>query len=759
MVATACPVLAVGQVVRGVTWSLMMPVALAAVLCGWGVAISQLNGRRAAGWSVALGFPGVFIYVVKLVAPLWKLLLSVYLIIYQAIRWLDNRSLIDPAPFLASWNDLSSRVTVASLRLGEWLISLVKGNPAVDTTAAGLALCLLFWLVGVWAGWHFRRRRLTFLALTPAGVVLTIALTYTREETNLVVLYLIVSLALSGLAHYKDLLTDWLKRGVDYSESIAIDSVTIAAPVVVLVVGLAMLTPSLSWRDLIDKLREPTRSASGQVTDSAKQDAPPNVATNEEYRSGGLPRLILINTPPELLQNVVMTVSTEEEALTTPYYWRTRTYDIYTGVGWASRSARESTLSAGTLLIEPDPAYRTVHQRIELASSQDQSAYWTGILAQADTDLTIAWRLPPPPDSDPLHSGDILGVLASANEYNIFSYIPQVSEAQLQAAGRNYPPEITDRYLDLPDSIPERVLILAGEITGTERTPFDQAVAIESYLRAIPYSLDVDPPPPGQDVVDYFLFTLQKGYCDYYASAMAVMSRAVGLPARIVVGYASGNYNADTKQYVVRQRHAHTWVEIYFPGIGWIEFEPTGSQSSIYRSTNAVETQNDIDQRLVELILPWIREQWQTLLSTLFGQVLLMALGLLGLMVIWQTGSNLYLYMLPSPVTVQKIYIHLEKNALQLLPWLSRGHTPLGLQVSLSKKMAEANTNALARTVLKSAPIEIEKLANLYMEQTYTLHPPSRLQVRSGIKIWSRLIWKLRIVRIFKWIKKESNRS
>jgi len=101
-IAVACPVLAVGQAIRGVTWSLMMPVALAAVLCGWWIGRSRLNGRQAAGWSVALGVVGVFIYVAKLIVPLWNFLISVYSIIFQGIRWLDDRSPVDPTFFVTA---------------------------------------------------------------------------------------------------------------------------------------------------------------------------------------------------------------------------------------------------------------------------------------------------------------------------------------------------------------------------------------------------------------------------------------------------------------------------------------------------------------------------------------------------------------------------------------------------------------------------------------------------------------------------------
>jgi hypothetical protein len=114
----------------------------------------------------------------------------------------------------------------------------------------------------------------------------------------------------------------------------------------------------------------------------------------------------------------------------------------------------------------------------------------------------------------------------------------------------------------------------AGLAGGQSQTPYDQARAIESFLHQYPYSLDVSRPPPDVDVVDYFLFDLQTGFCDYFASAMVVMARAVGLPARLGVGFLQQPADAAGIQ-TIRQINAHSWAEIYFPGYGWIEFEPT----------------------------------------------------------------------------------------------------------------------------------------------------------------------------------------
>jgi hypothetical protein len=120
---------------------------------------------------------------------------------------------------------------------------------------------------------------------------------------------------------------------------------------------------------------------------------------------------------------------------------------------------------------------------------------------------------------------------------------------------------IRNRY-PLCHSIPPRVMMLAREITAAATTPYDRARAIESYLRAFPYTLDLPAPPPQRDVADYFLFDLQKGYCDYYATAMVVMARAADLPARLGTGYAEGRYDINTARYTITEADAHSWVEV-----------------------------------------------------------------------------------------------------------------------------------------------------------------------------------------------------
>ena len=123
---------------------------------------------------------------------------------------------------------------------------------------------------------------------------------------------------------------------------------------------------------------------------------------------------------------------------------------------------------------------------------------------------------------------------ASASRYRIISQPPQPTIAELRAAPEIVPPELARRYLALPEDIPQRVLDLAAQVVGEAETRYDQARALELFLRTYNYTLELDEPRSDQDIVDYFLFDLQEGYCDYYASSMVVMARAVGIPARLL---------------------------------------------------------------------------------------------------------------------------------------------------------------------------------------------------------------------------------
>ena len=164
--------------------------------------------------------------------------------------------------------------------------------------------------------------------------------------------------------------------------------------------------------------------------------------------------------------------------------------------------------------------------------------------------------------------------------YEVTSAISSAGPEELRGASSKYPAWVQERYLQLPPDLPQRVNDLAARVVGGVHTPYDKASAVESYLRSnYPYNLRVDPPPFNADGVDHFLFTLREGYSEYFGSTMAVMLRTVGVPARLAVGYTTGDEIGEEDLFSVTDSHSHAWVEVYFPDFGWIPFEPTPGKS------------------------------------------------------------------------------------------------------------------------------------------------------------------------------------
>ncbi len=159
------------------------------------------------------------------------------------------------------------------------------------------------------------------------------------------------------------------------------------------------------------------------------------------------------------------------------------------------------------------------------------------------------------------------------NRYEAESQLPVIDSDELRLAMNTAPGDMND-YLNLPP-LDIRISKLAEEIAAPAPSNYDKAVAVEQYLSThFGYTLDLPRSLP-QDPLANFLFERKKGHCEYFASSMAVMLRSLGIPSRIVTGFRGGEFNDLTGQYVVRASDAHSWVEAYFRGSGWISFDPT----------------------------------------------------------------------------------------------------------------------------------------------------------------------------------------
>jgi transglutaminase-like putative cysteine protease len=158
--------------------------------------------------------------------------------------------------------------------------------------------------------------------------------------------------------------------------------------------------------------------------------------------------------------------------------------------------------------------------------------------------------------------------------YTVVAQPERFRETDLRRAGSAYPAEIRERYLQLPPLAPE-VRRLSQSLTAGARTPYDAARSVEGHLaRTLRYSLDLVH-TPGRDPLEEFLLGRQGGNCEYFATGMAVLLRASGIPARVVNGFQRGEWNEIGRYFAVRQLDAHSWVEVYFRGAGWVAFDPT----------------------------------------------------------------------------------------------------------------------------------------------------------------------------------------
>jgi transglutaminase-like putative cysteine protease len=163
------------------------------------------------------------------------------------------------------------------------------------------------------------------------------------------------------------------------------------------------------------------------------------------------------------------------------------------------------------------------------------------------------------------------------NRYDAESQLAETDNDELRLAA-NTAPGGMDEYLKLPP-LDGRISKLAEEIAAPAPSNYDKAIAVERYLSThFGYTLELPRSLP-HDPLANFLFERKKGHCEYFASSMAVMLRSLRIPSRIVTGFRGGEFNDLTGQYVVRASDAHSWVEAYFPGSGWISFDPTPAGS------------------------------------------------------------------------------------------------------------------------------------------------------------------------------------
>lgn len=474
-------------------------------------------------------------------------------------------------------------------RAGSWLIAVSSGGSSRETIIFACFLGILSFLLSAFAAWATLRWQQPLPGLMLMALVMALNGYYGAAEIWWAGLFVGLAALLTAIVNFAHLEQEWGQTHVDYPEEVRMESLGYSTIIALFLLAFAMLLPSFSISRLQDwfaSLAPVTEAESTLGQAFAGVDVPrENINVSSPGGVGGsgaLPRDYLIGLPPELAETVVMTAVVfvdiqGQEFLAPPEFlqgthWRALSYDVYTGQGWAISEERLDPTDPFQIIPNPDSADQTsLTQEVSWLSDNRVIRYSIGLPYRFDHATTVSWR----------GITDLARVRAQQqalhNHYLVNSRLVTATPEQLREARlEDVPAALMSRYTALPDSVPLRVVYLAQDVAADYENPYDQARALEQFLRQYPYSLDVDLPPAKVDPVEYFLFELQQGYCDYYASSMVVMARALGLPARLGIGYLAQPPDESGVQSI-RQINGHSWAEVYFAGYGWVEFEPTAT--------------------------------------------------------------------------------------------------------------------------------------------------------------------------------------
>lgn len=646
--------------------------------------------------------------------------------------------------------DLWRAIGTLLARAANWLEAVFYGEGVYDPVGTAVVWGFGLWLCALWAGWMMNRRHRPLLAILPIGGLLSFVLAYTWAMSSVQLPLLGITLLLMALARQRGRESRWTKTGVDFSRDLWGELALVASGLAVVLVIASAIAPSVSIQKFVDwaqELTRPEEPQGEQVAESfglEKQPQPrPKRGPVELVETTDLPRRHLIGSGPELSRIVVLVVQTgelpplppfEAEDLEAPnYYWRSHTYDYYFGRGWSTSHTESVNYDAGEDFTAREvPNRRVLRQDVRVIGELGGIVHVAGQLLSVNHDYTVVWRAP----------HEMFAATTEETAYTADSLVPEFTVENLREAGTDYPQWLLDRYLQLPETVPERVLALARDLTATEPTPYERARAIEVYLREFPYNLDVPTPRNQDDIADYFLFDLQEGYCDYYATSMVVLARAAGLPARMAVGYVAGSYDPMNARYIVTEADAHAWPEIYFPEYGWVRFEPTGGRPPLQHPS---EEEPIIWPEGTEGLGPLVEDVGDEGPSIVLWQVLLAVVGTGVVLVLAVTViDSVGLLLRRSPrATVSRLYKRLQRYAGRLRARRREGDTPYELARALNARLSEIGEAREWGAFLKPAVDELNEITEGYVHAWYTPRELASSDKMRFIWTWWKLRWRL----------------
>lgn len=473
-------------------------------------------------------------------------------------------------------------------RIGVFFSVLAQGETNPDPLMFVLVMAALFWFFGCIAAWAIFRRGGLWAAILPPGIAVYINAYYYLGDALLTIylaVYTFLALILFVRLDVVKRQSLWriIRARVPSETSYRVSRAGLVAAF--LIVGLSWVGPGFArnsttaqfWRAIASPFTS-TRDWFGDVFGSLRG----GLAVGPEFYGNKLPleggvmpvEMHMLNVDPEGFP------SNDGR-----FYWRSRIYDTYQDGGWSYSGGAPTSFdpSDGNLTLPNDDGRETIEVTITPMVTSLASLYlppqplWVN--RTAEIFLTRV-------DGSPV---DAAGVVASntvmrGESYRARSSVAIPTAPQLREAEEDYPDWVLKTYLQIPNSISQRVIDLADTIVQGQDTAYDKTVAITNWLRRnMEYSRETEAPPAVVEPLDWFLFDYKIGFCNYYASAEVIMLRSQGIPARLAAGYAQGTFNPDEGIFEVTTVESHSWPEVYFPGYGWVEFEPTVSQSALDR--------------------------------------------------------------------------------------------------------------------------------------------------------------------------------
>jgi len=494
--------------------------------------------------------------------------------------------------------ELDERFLSVGGRLFISIKQLFANQPIKDQLFFVAIMCVAFWVTSASAGFYLTRKQNFIAAVVPASVGILVIQQYDSVIAGrlwILGLFAFFALCLLGRLNFLQSQQTWRTSRVFISPENKVDlssSMAIAAGLVIIT---TLMMPSKlprietireTWKHLTRPWTEFTNDMENAVSalDATSPGTPTSFYGTELQLGVGFPLSDAVRfkvQAPEL--------GTDQEP--PRYYWRGRTYDYFTKGQWYTTGTTRSNFSPIESSVPVVDAVKGNKTRFiftlgtsptSLLYSPSQPIWFSrpgSYLATPSNDI-FSWSVSPT-----MQPGETYQVDAMINN-------PHVEE--LRGAGTDYPQWVTEKYLQMPENFSPRIQELAREVTANAETPYDKAVAVTRYLRAnLEYSAIISEPPGRADPLEWVLFNSKKAYCVYYSTAEIMMLRSVGIPARMAVGFAQGNLSRTTSTgatedilyttYTVIKKNAHAWPEVFFPGIGWVEFEPTGNQTQLDR--------------------------------------------------------------------------------------------------------------------------------------------------------------------------------